>query len=97
MDPTERLVQALEKRREGLHLNGFEKTVVAGIVAASFGMLGWTVNTTNTTAKEVAVIKSQISDIRAGTADRYTRTQAITHAREMDRRVTRLESAHGLN
>lgn len=78
-------------------LSPMEKGIAAIITAIVLGMLAWTVNTTNDTAKKVAVIESQMDTIRASAGDGHRATEARQHEREFERRVSRLEAAHGLN
>lgn len=80
-----------------LELSPLEKSVVGLFGFIVMGMLGWTLNTTNESAVKIAVIETQVEEIRKNASDRYTGQQARTHEREMERRVSRLEAAHGLN
>ena len=84
------------KKTHALDLTTTEKSIVGLITAIVISLLLWTVNTTNDTAKRVAVIESQMVDIKGSTGDRYTASQARQHEEEMERRVSRLEAAHGL-
>ena len=80
-----------ETRRINLSL--LEKGVISLFGAITFAMLSWVTVTTNTTATEVAVMKTSIEFIqrdseKAG-ADRFTGNQG----REHERRITENENA----
>lgn len=73
----------------------------AGIIAAvmTAGVIGlavWTVTTLNDLQLAVARIEARMDAIEDGAGDRFTGTQFRAHEGEMDRRVSRLEAAHGL-
>ena len=68
----------------------------AGIIASLMVVgLVYVASTITTLSLQVAVMQSDIShlrtEVRAGTADRYTGTQAATAERTRDRQIARLE------
>lgn len=92
---------ALEPKRDTtFHLSGPGKLLGTVLTAVIVGLLAWSANTTSQTAKDVAVLKYQFSevqvDLKNAGSDRYTATQGLQHEREMERRVSRLEAHHGL-
>ena len=88
------IAQTENKGSHKLDLSTTEKTIVAIITAVVIAMLGWTVNTTNDTATRVAVIESQLAEVRAAYGDRYTESMGRQHESQMERRISRLEAAH---
>lgn len=73
-------------------LSMMEKAIGSCIIA----LLIWMATTIQATATRLAVIESEMIDLRELTKDRYTRSDHDKYAAYTEKRLLRLEAKHGL-
>ena len=71
--------------------NWVNRIITAGII----GMIGWTLFTVNEVSTKVAVLQTELTNIRsqltATTLERYTRSEAVADRALLEQRISRLE------